>query len=319
MNSTVFEPMSGHDRVALLTPTYARDLGLCALLCDSIDRHALSFSNHYLLVPDSDVALFSRFENPRRTVLPASRFLPGWLRPMPAIIHRKRRQHWWSLRTRPVSGWHIQQILKIAATATLPHSRYCILDSDVVLFRNWDLTRFEYPRTLPLLKVPDGVTPAHTRHKRWVETTHQLLGLPTQSVPAPDFIGHIIFWDQAAIRAMIGKIETVTGRSWIEALCKTREFSEYTLYGYFVQNDAASSAMHVATTRTGCISYWDQFKLDKTALVRLLGTATADDFAFSAASFSQTPVDMIREIIEAQRSETQALAETKEPAGVGTR
>ena len=30
--------------------------------------------------------------------------------------------------------------------------------------------------------------------------------------------------------------------SWIEALCRTREFSEYMLYGHFVQNDKASAA-----------------------------------------------------------------------------
>ncbi len=133
--------------VALLTPTYARDLELCALLCESVDRHVGSFSKHYLLVPDCDVWLFSRFESERRTVLPASRFLPGWLRPLPPIVQRKRRQYWWSLRAMPVSGWHVQQILKIAATIALPHQRYCILDSDVVFFRDFDLSRFEYPNS----------------------------------------------------------------------------------------------------------------------------------------------------------------------------
>src|SRR5579859_1294744 len=121
MNSNAFEQMPEQSSVALLTPTYARDLSLCALLCESVDRHARSFSKHYLLVPDSDLALFSHFEGPQRTVLSASHFLPGWLRPLPAIIRRQRRQHWWSLRARPVSGWHIQQILKIAAAATLTH------------------------------------------------------------------------------------------------------------------------------------------------------------------------------------------------------
>ena len=115
MSSNSFEQTPEQNSVALLTPTYERDLPFCALLCESVDRHARSFSKHYLLVPDSDLALFSRFEGPQRAVLPASQFLPAWLRPLPAIIRRQRRQHWWSLRARPVSGWHIQQILKIAA------------------------------------------------------------------------------------------------------------------------------------------------------------------------------------------------------------
>ena len=37
---------------------------------------------------------------------------------------------------------------------------------------------------------------------------------------------------------MASKIEAATGLDWVEALCQTREFSEYMLYGYFVQNDA---------------------------------------------------------------------------------
>ena len=118
--------------VALLTPTYGRDLELCALLCESVDRYVSLFSKHYLLVPDSDLALFAHFESERRCVLPASQFLPDWLRPLPRIVQRNRRQYWWSFRTKPVSGWHVQQLLKIAATISLPHQRFCILDSDVV-------------------------------------------------------------------------------------------------------------------------------------------------------------------------------------------
>ncbi len=72
--------------VALLTPTYARDLALCTLLCESVDRHVTSFDKHYLLVPDSDYDLFSRFVSDRRTVIPASAFLPAWLRPMPRMF-----------------------------------------------------------------------------------------------------------------------------------------------------------------------------------------------------------------------------------------
>src|SRR3981189_2605476 len=101
--------------VALLTPTYGRDLELCTLLCKSVDRHVSSFSKHYLLVPDGDVSLFSHLESERRSVIAPSKFRPKWLRPLPRIVRRKRRQYWWSNRTRPVSGWHVQQILKIAA------------------------------------------------------------------------------------------------------------------------------------------------------------------------------------------------------------
>ena len=284
--------------VALLTPTYGRDLELCTLLCESVDRHVGSFAKHYLLVPDADLPLFAHFESERRSVLPASKFLPKWLRPLPRFVQRKRRQYWWSFRTKPVSGWHVQQFLKIAATISLPHERYCILDSDVVFFRDFDLSRFEAPNPIPLLNLPDGVTSSLVDHSHWVETTHRLLGLPRPPLPASDFIGHIIFWDQQTTRAMASRIEAVAGLDWIEALCRVHGFSEYMLYGYFVRNEALLSAQHSLTSRTPCLSYWDSPKLSPGELNGLLRRADPDDVAFSVASFSGTPVATIRAAVE---------------------
>ena len=304
------------NRVALLTPTYAADLELCTLLCESVDRHVSSFSKHYLLVPDCDLALFSGFESEHRKVLPASQFLPKWLRPLPRIVQRKRRQYWWSLRTKPVSGWHVQQYLKIAATISLPCQRYCILDSDVVFFRDFDLSRFEYPNSIPLLNVQNEITSEQIRHARWVETTHELLGLPAPPLPASDFIGHIIFWDQQTTRAMTSKIEAVTHLDWVEALCRTREFSEYLLYGYFAQNDVRFSGRHSLSPRSQCVSYWDQPELSKEGLNQLLRRARKDDVAFSVASFSGTPVQIIRAAIEEMRTIHTPCPATKKLAGL---
>jgi len=301
MNVTARET-SEMNPVALLTPTYGRDLELCTLLCESVDRHVTSFSKHYLLVPDCDLSLFAHFGNERRVVLPASQFLPNWLRPLPRIVQRKRRQYWWSFRTKPVSGWHVQQYLKIAATISLPHQRFCILDSDVVFFRDFDLARFQSSNPIPLLTMPGQVTASDVHHSRWVETTHRLLGLPAPGLPAADFIGHIMFWDQQATRAMASRIETVTGLDWVEALCRSRNISEYMLYGYFAQSEAGFSGRHALTSRTPCVSYWDSPKLSQHELNRLLRGAGNDDVAFSVASFSGTPVQTIRTAIEEMRT-----------------
>jgi hypothetical protein len=302
--------------VALLTPTYGRDLELCTLLCESVDRHVIAFSKHYLLVPDCDLPLFAHLASERRIVIPASAYLPDWLRPLPRIVQRKRRQFWWSLRAKPVSGWHVQQFLKIAATISLPHQRYCILDSDVVFFRDFDLSRFEYPGPIPLLTMANAVIADQPRHSRWVETSHQLLGYPTPPLPASDFIGHIIFWDQQTTRALTSRIESVTGLDWIDALCRTREFSEYMLYGYFVQNDAAFSAVHRAVPTTPCVSYWEQPTLSKGELNQLLQSANGHDVAFSIASFSGTPVETIRAAIAESDAILAPFAPTQEPAGL---
>jgi hypothetical protein len=302
---------------ALLTPTYGRDLELCTLLCESIDRHVSGFSKHYLMVPDAELALFAHFESERRTVLPASAFLPKWLRPLPRVFQRNRRAYWWSFRTKPVSGWHVQQFLKIAAAISLPHERYCILDSDVVFFRDFDLARFEYPNSIPLLDLPGQVTADFPRHARWIDTTHELLGLPSPPLPASDSIGHIIFWDQQTTRAMASKIEAVSGLGWIQALCQMRGgFSEYMLYAYFAQNDARFSERHTLTSRTPCVSYWDSPRLSQGELNQLLRRADEDDVAFSVASFSGTPVETIRAAVEANAAPRAPFAFPKDSAGL---
>ena len=302
--------------VALLTPTYGRDLELCTLLCESVDRHVKSFSKHYLLVPDCDLPLFAHLASERRVIVPASAYLPGWLRPLPRVIQRKRRQFWWSLRAKPVSGWHVQQFLKIAAVISLPYQRYCILDSDVVFFRDFDLARYEYPNSIPLLTMANAVTADQPRHSRWLETSHALLGLPTPALPAPDFIGHIIFWDQQTTRALTQRIEAITGLGWTEALCKTRNFSEYLLYGYFVRNDPASATAHTVVASTPCISYWERSTLNKDELNALLRSADRNDVAFSIASFSGTPVSTIRAAIAENNAILTPAAPVFEPVGL---
>ncbi len=315
MNTTARETYAMNP-VALLTPTYGRDLELCTLLCESVDRHVKSFSKHYLLVPDCDLSLFSHLESEHRVVLPASQFLPTWLRPLPRIVQRKRRQFWWSFRAKPVSGWHVQQFIKIAAAISLPHQRYCILDSDVVFFRDFDLTQFKYPNPIPLLTMRNEITQDQFHHARWVETSHELLGLPVPPLPASDFIGHIVFWDQQTTQAMASRIETITKLDWIEALCRVREFSEYMLYGYFVENDAGFSARHTRTARTPCVSYWDESKLDRVELNQLLRRADQDDVAFSVASFSGTPVETIRAAVAENAAVSGPVAVSHEAAGL---
>ena len=292
------DEIAGNDLIGLVTPTYWRDLELCALLCESVDRYLNPFSKHYLIVADTDLPLFLKFNGPRRVVLPTSRLLPSWLKPMPRVIRRKGRQYWCSLRAKPVSGWHVQQFLKIAAVAAMPERRCCILDSDVVFFRPLDLSKIARPHPLPLLHRPGVIEPMAPLHARWIHSSRRLLGLEPPTFPADDYIDHIIFWDKHTVRAMIDRIESVTGREWVELLCREREISEYMLYGNFVRSAPDQMAEHRLTTTNRCVSYWGGQALDKASIEVMLSAADQDYVAFSAASFSDTPVRLIRSALD---------------------
>jgi Family of unknown function (DUF6492) len=294
--------------VGLVTPTYGPDLERCALLCESVDRYVTSFTRHYLIVPDEELPLFARFNSAHRQVLPLSQLLPSWLKPLPRFIRRKHRRYWWSLRAMPVSGWHVQQFVKILAASAFPEPRSCMLDSDVVFFRPFDAAAFAPPAPAPLFIRPREVAADAPLHAPWVRSSHRLLGLAEPAFPADDFIGHIIFWDRRSVRAMIERIEQVTGLDWIEALCRARDISEYMLYGHFVRNTASVMRDHRCTTRELCLSYWDAAALDDAALERMLRSDAGDKVAFSAASFSGTPVQSVRSVLGRLAASEQRVA-----------
>jgi hypothetical protein len=125
-----------------------------------------------------------------------------------------------------------------------------------------------------------------------------LLGLQRPSFPADDFIGHIIFWNQQAVRAMTARIEEVTGLEWIDALYRAHAISEYMLYGYFVCSDAALLRRHRCTTQSLCFSYWDRQALDEAALDAMLTAVPDHCVAFSSASFNGTSVHDVRAAVE---------------------
>ena len=127
---------------------------------------------------------------------------------------------------------------------------------------------------MPLFNVPRAVAGDAPTHARWVRSAHRLLGLPEPSFPAADFIGHIICWDQRAVRAMTGRIEALRGLEWVEALCQARDISEYMLYGYFVLSNPGFSGQHRLTEEKLCVSYWDADALDRPALERMCGRPT---------------------------------------------
>jgi Family of unknown function (DUF6492) len=294
-------------QVALITPTYSHDLERCALLCESVDRYVIGFANHYLIVPDDELTMFARFHRGRRQVLPLSQLLPSWLKLLPRFVRRNNRQYWWSMHGKPVNGWHVQQYVKIAMAYIAPETVSCMLDSDVAFFRPFNLSNLAPPNPTPLFIAPGDVTDRLPNHVCWLRTSHRLLGLGPPAIPADDYIGHIIFWNQQAVRAMTARIERVSGLEWIDALYRAHAISEYMLYGYFVSNDAQALRNHCRTTQSPCFSYWDSEPLDQAALERTLCATPDHCVAFSSASINGTSVQDVRAALAQLTNSKRAL------------
>jgi hypothetical protein len=200
--------------VALVTPTHRNDIARFALLCDSIDRRVDGYARHYAIVNDDDLPLFAPWSNFRRVIVPGSQLLPRWLRLLPFVL-RKNRRVWWSFRTKPVHGWHIQQVLKIAAALQLSEQRYCLIDSDNVFVRRFNVSIYAGGEKTPLYVEPAAISADAPLHGPWTRNCDRLLGAGTPAAfPADDYVGNGIVWDQQAVRDMTSAIERVSGKSW---------------------------------------------------------------------------------------------------------
>ena len=81
---------------------------------------------------------------------------------------------------------------------------------------------------------PAAVDSNLPRHIQWHAVSRKLLGLPAMKLPAPDYVSSFNVWDPEVLRAMLGQVERVTGRHWMDAVTSQPSFSEWTLYGVYV-------------------------------------------------------------------------------------
>ena len=310
MQTSVKNFMVNSDRgtVSLITPTYRGDFERSALLFESIDRYVTSFERHYVIVHDEDYALFRQFHGGRRVVMRASELLPKWLHEIP-LLRWRRRRYWWSFRAKPISGWHTQQLVKIKAAATLPEDRYCLIDSDNVFFRPFDLSSIAPPHPT-ILRIDRGHAGENLPdHMTWIRTACRVLGLAEPTFPADDFIDQIVIWDKRIVQAMIARIEAVTGREWAEALAHARSFSEYMTYGNFVIGSDMFREAAQISTESFSRTHWTADVLSRDQIIGMIETASPRQVALCIQSFNATPVSDIRDSLlayEASRSETAA-------------
>ena len=102
------------NRTALVTPSYKADFDRCRLLCDSVDRFVAGSPDHFILVDNDDFELFGQLSGPKRHVINELDILPDWLHSFRQGFATDARKLWWSLRTWPMRGWHVQQLRRIA-------------------------------------------------------------------------------------------------------------------------------------------------------------------------------------------------------------
>jgi hypothetical protein len=279
------------EKYAIATPSFHGDRDRCVQLCRSIDQYVSGWDRHYLLIEDRDLPLFADLAGGRREIILESELLPQWLQvyQMPGAFGGRRV---WSgagaLRrgVPPLRGWHAQQLRKMALSRHIDQDVVLFADSDTLFVRPFAMTSLSDSGGTRFYRLDAAVDASMRDHVRWHRTTRAILETEAVDLPGPDYIAHLVVWRTRSAAAMLNYIEQKSGRDWISAVAKHRQFSEYMLYGRFVDcvlTPAASG--HTVVGAALAKSYWSRASLPKPGTLRLAQELRDDQVAVGIQSF----------------------------------
>jgi hypothetical protein len=282
--------------LAVLTCSYAQDFELCLDLHRSVLSCADESVRHYIVVPARDMPLFSRLQGPRTVLWEERALLAGRFVPVPWSNVYVNLRH----PVPPVRGWIVQQIIKLAAAARIEARVLLLADSDCLFIRRLAPGMFLRGDSVRFYRKDGAVDGRMPRHVAWHAAARRMLGLPPADPPYPDYVSSVIAWDPRLVAAMQRRIEQVGGRPWAETVSAQLHFSEWTLYGVYLDSDLSpAGARDAAASTSRCHSYWDTDTLDGTGAAAFLRGVADDDFAIMISAKSRTPLDVRRASLEA--------------------
>ncbi|MFV2083726.1 MULTISPECIES: DUF6492 family protein [Micromonosporaceae] len=282
--------------LAVVTPSFGPDFELCAALHRSVLAHSPASVRHHIIVPRADLPRFGALRGDRTVLHDEAEFLPSSVRSLPGTKYSVNLRRPFP----PLRGWILQQVIKLSAAARIPADVVVLVDSDIEFVRPFSAATFRHDDVVRFYRQPDEVDQRLPRHVRWHEVARELLGLPAQPPPYPDYVSSLLAWDPVIVRGLLQRIESVTGRRWADVVGAQLHFSEWTLYGVYVDEVlGGQAATGFATTDSRCHAYWEEVPLDESSVARFVAGIGPDDVAVMISAKSRTPLELRRAAITA--------------------
>lgn len=249
------------DSVLLLTCSMPRDKALAELLFRSVDALVAEDIRHLVVVPGDAVAEFRPFANSRREIVVQEDLLPyrtyklpsvGWLAP---LVPPLRRPLYVTPSLRMVRGWVLQQALKFEASRTASERAVMHVDSDVFFVRPMVRADVHGPEGPHFFRA-EGET-ANPLHRPWLDAAAGILGLDVPAGHRGHYVENCLVWSTDIVRDIFARVEAVHGRSLHDLLLRQRTFSEYYIYGAWVDLAPGPKAVHPSQTPL-CNTFWPE-------------------------------------------------------------
>lgn len=286
-------------KTAIVTASWDQDFERCKLLCETMDKHVTGFTKHYILVDSKDVALFRQIESANRIVIDERDLLPSWIRPFPDPTYLGHRRVWLSFKTKPLRGWHVQQLRRIALASKVEEDGLLYTDSDTAFVKPFDCNTLWQGDKLRLFYRPNALAnPEWPEHPVWAENAGKLLGVKNGKSALNDYIGQLVSWRRDSVVGMCERIEKHTGQHWVAAIGNVRRFSECFIYGHYV-DDVLEGAGHFHDTHDLCRMQWFAPPPSEEEFRTFIAEMEPHQVAIGMQSFLSLSVNDIRRIIGA--------------------
>jgi hypothetical protein len=297
-------------RMTVITKSYEPDFELCADLNRSVLDYSTASVHHHIVVPRSDLKHFGRLAGSRTHIRCEADFLPSSFFPVPFsnITINLRRP------VLPVRGWILQQVVKLAAVAASEDDVVLVADSDVEFIQPFSAATFMQDGVVRFYRKLGGVDQHLPRHITWHRGSRALLGLPLADPPYTDYISAMLACDPRIVRQMLARVAATTGQSWTAAIAGQLHFSEWTLYGVFVDHVIGASATSFASDDPLCLAYWDETPLNRDGAVDFLRGIRPTDVAAMISAKSRTPLAVRRAAFAGHRTARTAGRLSQAPA-----
>jgi hypothetical protein len=222
-------------RLTLFTPTYAKDFERFSLQRESIRRCGIKIP-HIAVVQHDDLPKF-KGELPDQenlTLLSTRDVLPPAIERRRGLqgVPRRNPRRWFA--GPPLSGWHAQQYVKLAAGQVVNSQAIVCLDCDTVFLRNVGEEEFFAPDGRPYLY--ETIDDVDAEMAEWVSRSMRFLGVNPQHKPVSRFTHSPTIMDRSVLLDMHAFIAQRHRRPWHEAFDPLNELlMEYSTYGVFAK------------------------------------------------------------------------------------
>jgi hypothetical protein len=277
----------------LITPSYAPDFERCRLLCESVAQFVYPQIPHYIIVDKKDLKLFSQLQNPYTHILTKESILPWWIWRIPFL-----KNSWFSLKTPPIRGWLIQQLIKIGIAYHVTEDILIFVDSDVAFIRYFEVESIIHGNQVRMFSDPESIFDYMETHRKWYDTAAQLVGTDPIPFPGTDYIVQLAMWRRENVLKLCNHIEKISGKSWIETLGSVWNLSEYVLYGVFIESILKEESGHYYDPQDLCHPYWGEDPLSDSELQEFFDKISPHHVAIMISAKAGMSVTKYQELIQ---------------------